>query len=199
MKSQFLVLYRQFLFRFVDLEVLSAHALGDVHKLLGQIAALLVFLSIGLALPALFLDAAHAGGPAVSRLERGAFPDCDDDAGGRHFRRAELGRDFPDPRDVMVLIPLPVRARTFFLDKVAAVATALAVVAGALHALGGLAWPVALNATAPEQMVAAFTSEPALPPAGAEDLETVLERSHLTGSPTLGIAIGVSKHGCAPI
>ncbi len=38
-KLQFRVLYRQFLFRMVDLEVLSAHALGDANKLLGQFAA----------------------------------------------------------------------------------------------------------------------------------------------------------------
>jgi hypothetical protein len=41
-KLQFRVLYREFLFRMVDLEVLSAHALGDVNKLLGQFAALLI-------------------------------------------------------------------------------------------------------------------------------------------------------------
>ncbi|HYW43477.1 MAG TPA: hypothetical protein VE959_11520 [Bryobacteraceae bacterium] len=45
-KLQFRVLYREFLFRMVDLEVLSAHALGDANKLLGQFAALLVFVSV---------------------------------------------------------------------------------------------------------------------------------------------------------
>jgi hypothetical protein len=48
---QFRVLYREFLFRMVDLEVLSAHALGDVNKLLGQFAALLVFISMLLSGP----------------------------------------------------------------------------------------------------------------------------------------------------
>ena len=41
-KLQFRVLYRQFLFRVVDLELLSSHAQGDASKLLGQFAALLV-------------------------------------------------------------------------------------------------------------------------------------------------------------
>src|SRR5258708_14804793 len=45
-KRQFRVLYREFLFRMVDLEVLSAHALGDLNKLLGQFAALLLFISM---------------------------------------------------------------------------------------------------------------------------------------------------------
>ena len=35
-KLQFRVLYRQFLFRMVDLELLSASAQGDVSKLLGH-------------------------------------------------------------------------------------------------------------------------------------------------------------------
>ena len=45
-KLQLRVLYRQFLFRVFDLEVLSAHAQGDANKLLGQFAALLVFVSV---------------------------------------------------------------------------------------------------------------------------------------------------------
>ena len=48
-KLQFRILYRQFLFRMVDPELLSAHAQGDMSKLLGQFAALLVFLGLGLA------------------------------------------------------------------------------------------------------------------------------------------------------
>ncbi len=53
---------------------------------------------------------------------------------------------FPDRRDVLVLAPLPVRARTLFLAKVAAVATALGLTVLALHWLAGLAWPLALAA-----------------------------------------------------
>ena len=40
------VLYRQFLFRIVDLELLSATAQGDADTLLGQFASLLVFISL---------------------------------------------------------------------------------------------------------------------------------------------------------
>ena len=52
-KLQFRVLYREFLFRMVDLELLSAHALGDSNRLLGQFAALLIFFSLILSAPAL--------------------------------------------------------------------------------------------------------------------------------------------------
>ena len=52
-KRQFRVLFREFLFRLVDLELLSAHAQGDASWLLGQFAALLVFLSICFCFPAL--------------------------------------------------------------------------------------------------------------------------------------------------
>src|SRR5579885_2556835 len=44
-KLQFRVLFRRFLFRMADLELLSAHALGDIGKLLGQLAALLLLFS----------------------------------------------------------------------------------------------------------------------------------------------------------
>ncbi|MGH9624935.1 MAG: hypothetical protein ACRD4G_11440, partial [Bryobacteraceae bacterium] len=49
-KRQFRVLYREFLFRMVDRELLSAHAQGDASKFLGQIAAILVFVSLGFTL-----------------------------------------------------------------------------------------------------------------------------------------------------
>jgi hypothetical protein len=42
-RRQFHVLYREFLFRMVDLEVLSAQ--GDIKQLLGQFGSILVFFS----------------------------------------------------------------------------------------------------------------------------------------------------------
>ena len=44
---QWRVLYRQFLFRVFDREMLSAKADGDAHKLLGQFAAVLIVISSG--------------------------------------------------------------------------------------------------------------------------------------------------------
>src|ERR1700722_16558926 len=51
-KRQWGVLFRQFLFRVFDLEVLSAHAQGDANKLLGQFATLLVLISISVSFAA---------------------------------------------------------------------------------------------------------------------------------------------------
>ena len=65
-KLQFRVLYRQFLFRMADLEALSAHAQGDLNKLLGQFAALLIFASMVLAIAA--MSFAGSRPPVTERL-----------------------------------------------------------------------------------------------------------------------------------
>jgi hypothetical protein len=135
--TQFGVLYRQFLFRMVDLELLSVSAQGDVSKLLGQFAALLIFLNSWLGLGTLGLGdrqmpraalVINAWGTeylliATTMLVVGLFAVLSWDA------------TFPDRRDVLVLAPLPVPARTLFLAKVAAVASALGltVVASNFH------------------------------------------------------------------
>ena len=123
--SQWRVLYRQFLFRVFDLEMLSAKADGDAHKLLGQFAGLLIFISVSVALGALLMDPDAPGSPNQVRLIFSMIAE--------HFFIATtmlvvgvfaiLSWDatFPDKRDVMVLAPLPIRPRTMFLAKVAAV------------------------------------------------------------------------------
>ena len=140
-KLQFRVLYREFLFRIVDLELLSAHAEGDSRTLLGQFAALLLFCSVILALWAGMWAASVRSAPPLVRLI-GAW-------GIEHFLIAtsmlavglfavlSWESTFPDRRDVLVLGPLPVRARTMFLAKVAAVATALGLTLAALHVVAG--------------------------------------------------------------
>jgi hypothetical protein len=65
-ETQFRILYRQFLFRMVDLELLSADAQGDASKLLGRFAALLVSASLLIALVGLL--AGGAGGPGATQL-----------------------------------------------------------------------------------------------------------------------------------
>src|SRR5258705_12473130 len=67
-KLQFRILYREFLFRMVDLELLSAHALGDSNRLLGRFAALLVFLSLGMTAPALFIGGGRTPPPPLVSL-----------------------------------------------------------------------------------------------------------------------------------
>ncbi|HMC59705.1 MAG TPA: serine hydrolase, partial [Candidatus Solibacter sp.] len=204
-KLQFRVLYREFLFRMVDLEVLSAHALGDVNKLLGQFAALLVFISLGLSITA-FGFAGSRMAP-VARLAYTLV--CE------HFLIATtmlvvglfavLSWDstFPNRRDVLVLAPLPVRARTMFLAKVAAVATALTLTIALLHGASGFIWPMAFAIQATPQTVPALTFDPTPVPVAAADLQSVLNRDlsqqlssgGLAPGTGAGLAIGVSKHG----
>ena len=206
-KLQFRVLYREFLFRIVDLELLSAHAEGDSHKLLGQFASLLLFCSLGLAVGAGMWSASVKGVPPLARLI-GAW-------GIEHFLIATTmlvvglfavlswESTFPNRRDVLVLGPLPVRARTLFLAKVAAVATALGLTLAALHVPAGLAWPLALAqydaAPAP-----ALVFNPPIPPVRAADFPSVMNRDIAPMLRRLdlaaadggaGIVIGVSEHG----
>lgn len=138
-KRQFRVLYRQFLFRVVDAELMSASA--DPQKLLGQMATALLSVSILASLPAIF-----AGGElsptrlrifahffiATTMLVVGLFSVLSWDA------------VFPDRRDVLVLAPLPLRTRTVFLAKMAAIAVSLGVAICALNGISGLLWPLFL-------------------------------------------------------
>jgi hypothetical protein len=137
---QFHVLYREFLFRMVDLEVLSAQ--GDIKQLLGQFSGILISFSTVVALGAIFfdprrltLDAATASLwstehflIATTMLVMGLF--------------AVLSWDstFLDRRDVLVLGPLPLRPRTIFLAKAAALGAALALTTAALNGLPGITW-----------------------------------------------------------
>ncbi|MGH9629034.1 MAG: hypothetical protein ACRD7E_11975, partial [Bryobacteraceae bacterium] len=142
-KLQFRVLYREFLFRMVDLELLSPQ--GDMSKLLGQFAAALILLGILFSLRVMGLDGRMPRDAllisawstehvliAATMLVVGVFAVLSWDATS------------PDRRDVLVLGPLPVRARTLFLARVAASATALSLTVIALNALTGLALPLAV-------------------------------------------------------
>jgi len=204
-KLQFRVLYREFLFRMVDLEVLSAHALGDANKLLGQFAALLVFIGLWLSMSAFGFAGSHMA--PVARL---AFTIVME-----HFLIATtmlvvglfavLSWDstFPDRRDVLVLAPLPVRARTMFLAKVAAVATALSLTVALLHGLGGLIWPLAFAIQATPQTVPALTFDPTPAPVSVAEMQSVLNRDlrqqlttgSLAPGTGAGLAIGVYQRG----
>ena len=197
-KLQFRVLYRQFLFRMVDLEVLSAHALGDSNKLLGQFAALLLFMSVWLAVGAFGFASARLGPEiafvttvitehflvATTMLVVGLF--------------AVLSWDstFPNRRDVLVLAPLPVHPRTMFLAKVAAVGTALALTVAVMHGAMGLVWPYAFEAQATPQTAPILTFDPTPSPVSAAGLQSVMDRDL---QPALasgtGLVIGVVKHG----
>src|SRR5215472_10216762 len=139
-RQQFQVLYREFLFRMVDLEVLSAQ--GDIKQLLGQFGSILIYFGALMSLGAAFFDPRRMSVEAAvaslwstqhfliatTMLVMGLF--------------AVLSWDstFLDRRDVLVLAPLPVRPRTIFLAKVAALGAALGLTTVALNGLPGITW-----------------------------------------------------------
>ena len=211
-KLQWRVLYRQFLFRVFDLEVLSAQAQGDSNRLLGQFAALLIWFSVWLSLAALILSDSSAPGRdpdpranvallfimiaqhfliATTMLVVGLFAVLSWDA------------TFPDRRDVLVLAPLPVRARTMFLAKVAAVATSLGLTIVLLHSALGLIVPAVFAARAAPALLPALTYDATPVPVAARDLEALMNRDlkqaltngELARGTGAGLAIGVWKHG----
>ena len=142
MTNQFRVLYREFLFRMIDLDMLSAQ--GDAGRLFGQFAGLLVYFSSMLGLGAFFFDARRMTPEKLLLTNWGT----------EHFLIsttmlvvglfAVLSWDstFLDRRDVFVLAPLPISGRTLFLAKVAASAAALSITVAALNVGTGLTWPM---------------------------------------------------------
>ena len=155
-RQQFRVLYREFLFRMVDLEVLSAQ--GDIKQLLGQFGSILIFFSTVVALGAMFFDPRHMTAEtavaslwstqhfliATTMLVMGLF--------------AVLSWDstFLERRDVLVLAPLPVRPRTIFMAKAAALAAALGLTAAALNGLPGITWGLIYFAPAHSDLLGAI-------------------------------------------
>jgi CubicO group peptidase (beta-lactamase class C family) len=200
-KRQFRILYREFLFRIIDLELLAPQ--GEISKLLGQFAAVLVVAGFWVLLPAVVMS---NGSPseltllftwttehfiiATTMLVVGLF--------------AVLSWEsiFPDRRDVMVLSPLPVRERTLFLAKIAAVATALSITVLCLNILPGVVAPFVFS-HAPTLPPPKYDA--AMPPVHAAGFQTVLDRDMAealdpaTGRLALGgdagISIGIVEHG----
>jgi hypothetical protein len=141
-RLQFRVLYRAFLMRVIDLELLSADA--DTSRMLGQFAALFAGLSFlftfwliagGGGLPRDFLWVMEHFLIATTMVVVGLFSVlCWDSI-------------FPDRHDVMVLAPLPVRASTLFRAKIAALVAALSLSVLSLNSISGLIWPILFSST----------------------------------------------------
>ena len=146
MNLQFRVLYREFLFRLVDREVLSVSAQGDASKLLGRFAAILVLVSIPFTMQVI--------GIGNSRLPRASL--LVSAWGAEHsliattmlavgvFAVLSWDAAYPDRRDALVLGALPVRASTIFFAKIAALAVALGLTVIVFNAAPGLLLPVVL-------------------------------------------------------
>jgi len=197
--TQFRVLYRQFLFRMVDIELLSADAKGDMGRLFGQFAALLIFISLGLCL----VGGAVGGAGLVAEWSGVHFMIATTMLVVGLFAILSWDSTFPDRRDVMVLSPLPIRTRTIFLAKVAAVATALSVTIVTLHALPSIVWSLSLNNHHEAVIAPSIAYDSAMPPldaAGLEpvlrrDLEPVLKSGRLAPGTGGGVTVGVWKRG----
>jgi len=195
-KRQFHTLFRLFLFRLVDVELLSSQARGDSQRLLGQLAAMLIFVSVLLTLPA--LGAAGMSDPLRQLLLAWSM---------QHFLIATTmlavgifavlswESTFPDKRDAMVLRALPVKARTIFLSKVAASGAALGLTVAALHALPGLVWPVALHGGGEVELPSLTWLAP-LPAGDIDTLAAALQRDiHLPQNPNASLAVAIHRHG----
>jgi len=196
------VLYREFLFRIADRELLSAYSSGDASRLLLQILTLLLGFGAVFSIPALIARVSQPQAELIFSWGVEHFLIATTMLTAGVFAVLGWGALFPDQRDVLVLLPLPVRTRTILTAKMAAVGTALAGSVLALHAVSGLAWPLRLNGSG-AFTIPALTSDPAQPPVDAAGLQSVLDRAlapatragALAPATGGGVVVGVSTRG----
>ncbi len=140
-RRQFLVLFRSFLSRMIDLELLSAR--GEIQTLLAQFAAMLAAFNFTLTI---YLAPRYATSPLPhARLLTLAWLDEEFLIGTTMaiaglFTLLAWNTVLPDRRDSLVLGPLPVRIRTLCQAKAAALLTSLGVSVFAVNAFTGLAY-----------------------------------------------------------
>jgi hypothetical protein len=136
-QRQFIVLYRVFLLRVVDLEILSAD--GDVTKLLGQFAALLAGVSVLFTAP-LILVGGRLDQETLWTMEHLLIATTMVMVG--LFSVFNWDSIFPDRKDVLILAPLPVGPSTLFVAKLGALISAVFVAILAMNVFTGLIWPI---------------------------------------------------------
>jgi hypothetical protein len=115
-RCQFHVLYRDFLFRIVDLEVLSSG--GEIQKLLIQFVAMLAAFSFVLAIwfvPMMSLSTMPRDKLLVAASPLEEFLIASTMAMAGLFSLLAWNAVLPDRRDCLILGLLPLRARTIFL------------------------------------------------------------------------------------
>ncbi len=146
--AQFRILYREFLLRIVDIDILPNP--GDSLKLMGQIAALLAAFNelFGLSVRRF----AEMEGPIEKKLTAAW--------GLESFLMATTmltvgllavlcwDNAFPDRRDVLVLAPLPVKARTILGAKLAALGSMFSVAVLSVNLFTGFSFPMILGGMA---------------------------------------------------
>jgi hypothetical protein len=145
-RRQFRVLFRDFLFRLVDVEILSSE--GEIQKLLAQFAAMLGAFSFVLTI--WFVpNVGRAGLPhdklmvAVGPLVEFLIASTMAIAG--LFTVLAWNAVLPDRRDCLVLGLLPLRVRTIALAKIAGIAAALGISIVATNSFTGLSFPFVLG------------------------------------------------------
>jgi hypothetical protein len=150
MSTQFRVLYREFLFRIVDRELLSTYANGDMSKLLLRFVSLLIFMGLSFAVPAAMMSSRQPPEAILlSSLNTIDSLIATTMLAVGLFAILSWNTIFPDRLDALVLTPLPVPPRTIFLAKIAAVATGLGVAVLSLNAAPSVLWPLRLQTVLP--------------------------------------------------
>jgi len=146
-QRQFRALYRMFLQRFLDLELLSSR--GDAQHLLVQIVAILAGFSFVMTY---WKSQQYFFGSTRMSAEKfltGTWSDQGSFAGitmlvTALFTILMWDSLFPDRRDCLILSPLPIRMRTLFSAKSAAIATGIGLSFLAVNSFIGLAYPFML-------------------------------------------------------
>jgi hypothetical protein len=143
-RRQFRALRRLFAYRFFDTDILSVR--GDLSALLSQLAALLAALSLVIAMVVApkYADLYQHLTPV--QLRAAAWTDQEfllstSMAIVGVFTLLLWDALFPDRRDCLILGAMPVRTRTVFTAKVAALGTALALVILTANSFTGLVCP----------------------------------------------------------
>lgn len=141
-RQQFRILYRDFLFRIVDLELLSAR--GEIQKLLVQFVAMLAAFSFVVTI--LYFPRYVSSTLTPEQLLVAAWGDEEflistTLAIAGLFTVLAWNAALPSRRDCFVLGLLPVRTRTIFAANMAALATALGISVAAINIFTGLSYP----------------------------------------------------------
>ena len=139
-KVQFRTLYRVFLLRVVDLELLSAG--GDPARLIRQFVTIFTTVSFFLILPALVFLVFGGGMPMEAKWMYEHFLIETTMTVAGLVALLNWDAAFPDKRDILILGPLPVRTSTLFLAKVTALLAAPGLAAIALNTFVGFLWPL---------------------------------------------------------
>jgi hypothetical protein len=141
-RAQFRALYRNFIARIVDLELLSSR--GDIGKLLAQLMAIVAAYNFTVAL--CFAPRFGVARIAQEKLMFFAWNDVEfliatTLAIAGLFSVLAWNAVLPDRRDCIVLGLLPVRTRTIFAAKIAALGAALGIAVAAGNVFTGICYP----------------------------------------------------------